>query len=561
MNILDLADIQGNVLRAYGRYGFPKARYAFLNIRDAAAGRAFVERVRQRVTTAQRWEGDIDHSSQGTVKRPNVTLNIGFSYRGLQALDLPTRTLTRMPAEFIDGMAKRKNILGDIGPSAPEHWDTIWQDSRTDSDRSVHIWISMNATVGADGLPLPELEEQMQWLQGAIADSDGGVVLLEGHGPDKAAFQEAAVLRGIDGRPVATEHFGFVDGIGDPVFKGQFPPELEADRVVGRGKLMPDQTWQPLATGEFILGHPDESQELPPIAPPAEFMRNGTFMAYRKLHQNVGSFHDYIAEAAGTYAKVMGVPEAEAAETIRAKMVGRWSDGVPLMVAPTWQDWRDFHSRWPDIPAIEAKRSAQRTDQERQRVAEYRRILLDFRYREDIDGFKCPVSAHIRRANTRDMLDPALAPATRSDDPETWSGSALNKRRRILRRGLPYGAADPHAPSDTGEHGIIFMPVCASLFRQFEFVQQQWLHYGLDFNVGNDTCPVVGHREHKEHWANGEEGRSDAKFVIASDPASGKPSFICGSLPPFVTTRGGEYFFIPSLTALRMIAMGIVDPT
>jgi hypothetical protein len=32
-------------------------------------------------------------------------------------------------------------------------------------------------------------------------------------------------------------------------------------------------------------------------------------------------------------------------------------------------------------------------------------------------------------------------------------------------------------------------------------------------------------------------------------------------LKTFVETRGGDYFFIPSVTALRMMAMGIVDPT
>ena len=143
------------------------------------------------------------------------------------------------------------------------------------------------------------------------------------------------------------------------------------------------------------------------------------------------------------------------------------------------------------------------------------------------------------------MLDPRIG----SQDKSEVSGSALNKRRRILRRGLPYGTYDPKTGSDEGEHGIIFMAVCASLFRQFEFVQQQWINYGLDFNVGNDTCPIIG-----KHG-------TDAKFVIASEPALGKPPFVCERLPQFVTTRGGEYFFIPSVSALRMIAMGIIDPT
>jgi hypothetical protein len=93
------------------------------------------------------------------------------------------------------------------------------------------------------------------------------------------------------------------------------------------------------------------------------------------------------------------------------------------------------------------------------------------------------------------------------------------------------------------------MALCASLFNQFEFVQQQWVHYGASFNAGNDTDPLVGLR------------RPGAKFVIPADPAQDHPPFICANMPQFVETRGGEYFFLPSLTALREIAQGSVDPT
>jgi hypothetical protein len=51
------------------------------------------------------------------------------------------------------------------------------------------------------------------------------------------------------------------------------------------------------------------------------------------------------------------------------------------------------------------------------------------------------------------------------------------------------------------------------------------------------------------------------RFTIPSDPRSGKPPYIMSKLKTFVECRGGEYFFIPSMTCLRMIAMGIVDPT
>jgi deferrochelatase/peroxidase EfeB len=167
-------------------------------------------------------------------------------------------------------------------------------------------------------------------------------------------------------------------------------------------------------------------------------------------------------------------------------------------------------------------------------------------------GFKVPNGAHIRRMNTRDYLDPLNKEGVDGSGnpyPNKDATHALNKRRRILRRGLPYGAPDLEAGDDDTEQGVAMMVLCASLFRQFEFVQQQWIQYGLDFNAGNLTCPVVGN--HGQH----------ARFVIPSRPESGQPPFICANLPDFVQTRGGEYFFIPSMTALRMIGMGTVDPT
>lgn len=539
---LDLADIQGNIIRAYGGYGYPVARYFCLHIHNSVAGRAFVDAVRREVTTAERWaRGARGYLGSNAEPRPDVTLNIAFTFRGLLNLGLPTRTLRLLPDVFIDGMAARAGILGDTGASGVANWDPVWRESagsgpvEASGSKAVHIWLSLNAQAGNDGEPVPALEVKTQWIRDLCKASLGGVELLSGHTPDNDEFQAAkALMIRHNGRlvPTGKEHFGFSDGIGNPVFAGQYEPEVEAVRVIGRGKLMPDQSWAPLATGEFILGHADESQEIPEAAPPADFMRNGTFMVYRKLHQNVASFKGYMEQLGERYAKARGLSREEASETIRAKMAGRWSDGVPLMAAPTYPQWQAFNQRWADRSDTQA-------------ASERARALIDFKYGDDPQGLQCPVTAHIRRVNTRDMLDPALATGVASKR----NGSALNKRRRILRRGLPYGSFDPQANADDGNHGIIFMAVCANIFRQFEFVQQQWIQYGLDFNAGNDTCPIVGN-----HGA-------DAKFIIASDPASGDPPFICDRLPQFVTTRGGDYFFIPSLTALRTIAMGVVDPT
>jgi len=98
------------------------------------------------------------------------------------------------------------------------------------------------------------------------------------------------------------------------------------------------------------------------------------------------------------------------------------------------------------------------------------------------------------------------------------------------------------------------MSINASIKRQFEFVLQQWINYGNDFKLANDKCPVLGN--HSEI-----NGKGDGKMVFGSNNIEDGPPYFLNELPRFVETRGGEYFFIPSLTALRMIAEGIVDPT
>lgn len=535
LRALDLANIQGNILTAYGRLGFPKGRFLLFHVEDADAGRAFVAAIRPRVTTALRWESPRRPEPHGPVvqPRPDVTVNIAFTYEGLAALRVPTRTLREMPDEFIDGMAARADIIGDSAPTNNiSMWDGIWQPG--DDDRRVHILVSLNAQMNPDGTPFAALDATTAWLRGLC--QPGGVRLLPGHRGGNTEFQEASAILVPDGKggvkPVAQEHFGYRDGIGDPVFEGQYPPGREADTVVGNGRLTADGKWQPLATGEFLLGHPDEAQETAEFAMPYDFSRNGTFMAYRKLHQNVVAFRDYIDTTGHAFAAYTGIPANHGPATLMAKMAGRWQDGTPITIAPTYEAWE----------LIRDKRATAWAKQDMVTFNAMERDLLRFTYQADPDGLSCPVTAHIRRSNTRDTLDPHF----RSPDPTERHGSTLNNRRRILRRGLPYGSA-AGAANDSGEHGIIMLMVCASLFRQFEFVQQQWIQYGLDFNAGNDTCPIIGN-----HGA-------DAKFVIAA-PKSGTP-FICDRPPQFVETRGGDYFFVPSMTSLRLIAGGIIDPT
>ena len=493
-------DLQGMVIRGYR---LPVARYYFLRLHQDVAddelasdigdipgnreprhrrneeARTFIAAVRQRITVGSADQWPI--TGDGFTRMPpddGATTNIAFTYPGLAALGVPAGSLHGFPVEFEQGMKLRAALLGDTGTSDPSRWDPMWLTGR------VHVWISINA------IDLEALEARDGWLRQLVAHAGGAVELLEPT-REPCDWQPAAALV-IDGMPSNKEHFGYSDGIANPVFEGMGRPNIP-----GRGKLQ-NGKWAPLATGELLLGYPNEAGEVPPAPLPHVFARNGTYMVYRKLHQRVRTFMDYLAEQAATYREGEGL--------LAAKWAGRWRNGAPLTLYPGEE---------PDATTVDM---------------EERRNWNNFRYRpDDTEGKVCPMGAHIRRANPRDALG--------------FEGKLANGRR-IARRGLPYGAHMPRGEeTDDGEHGIIFMALNASISRQFEFVQQQWMEYGNDFRLGNDKDVFIGTND------------GHGKVLIQGDPPH-----VCPRLPHFVECRGGDYFFVPSMTALRLLANQSVNP-
>ena len=464
MSKLNATDIQGFVLRGYN---MPLARYLFLHLEDAAHARALIHRLLPLITTGQTWDGG----------KPQSTVNIAFTHGGLAAFDLPDATLLTFPVEFQQGMKKRAAILGDTGANDPERWDECWQTG------NIHVWLAINA------LTPPALEARSNELTALFAEN-GGVTIL--------GSQDAASIA-IDGKPTTMEHFGFTDGFGNPDYLG-----VQRSSQPGQGKLMPDGTWAPLATGELLLGYADEAGELPVAPVPHVLANNGTFMVYRKLHQNIATFRAYLNEQAASY----GAGDSQAREKLAAKFIGRWRDGTPLELSP-------------DQPDFAITQDPNRS--------------TNFMYGTDLEGTRCPLGAHIRRVNPRDAFG--------------FEGRLI-RRRRITRRGMPYGTfvAPDEPASDTDDRGIIFMALNANLSRQFEFIQQQWIEYGNDAHQGNDKDILMGNH--------GGRGR----FVVQGDRSPANPPLVCSHLPNFVELRGGDYFFVPSITALGMLAMNLVDP-
>ncbi len=529
---LDLHDIQGNIIKGYGHFGFPMVRYVFYKINNEEQGRNFVSKIEKYITTAVKW--DPVGKPNGGIPKPEATTNIAFTYSGLKKLGVPRESLQSFPEEFAMGMKARHAILGDDLSSAPDQWDPIWQ-----AESPVDIWISIN------GQSRPAIESRYQEICDILASCNEGVEQLGGHRGDNdtdALFYQDASAIIKNGVPTPKEHFGYTDGISDPFFKGS---DSNPANVIGGGKPTGKdpatvEGWEPLETGEFILGHRDESFEIPVAPMPPLLSYNGTFMVFRKLHENVGSFNQYLKDKAKDY------PEGE--EGLAAKFVGRWRNGAPVTSFPTESSAAAFNDKFAKVKqTIRTASSAQERETAQAQYLKLRTELVGFNFDDDIEGARCPVAAHTRRANPRGSLEFGKTDAFNTP-------GALVNRRRILRRGLPYGQVED-GTKNSGNHGIIFMAINANIKRQFEFVQQQWINYGNDFKQANDKDPILGN-----HGVD-EKNVGTGRMVIESDPKGKKAPHFCSNIPRFVETRGGDYFFIPSLTALRMIGEGTIDPT
>jgi len=125
-------------------------------------------------------------------------------------------------------------------------------------------------------------------------------------------------------------------------------------------------------------------------------------------------------------------------------------------------------------------------------------------------------------------------------------------RHRLIRRGIAYGNYLEQDKQDEERRGIIFIAFNSGL-DQFEFVQENWINFGDDFEQSNDTDPIAGNRRTGETNA--------GQMTIPGDEVTGRRPFILFDIPRFVETRGGDYFFVPSLTGLSVLAAGRIEVT
>jgi Dyp-type peroxidase family len=448
----NLQDIQDNIVAPIlMRYG----RHIFVKFNDGAKARAWLGNMFKRVNARQEEHGT------------RFTVNIGFTYEGLRALGLSRRSLDSFPEAFRIGMRGRASYVGDVGPHAPEHWE--------------------------GGLGGPDIHA-MAWIR---TDSDEGREVaarvfrdeMEATGGIEIRFvQDTMALAHENGIGSEGQHFGFADPIAQPAIDGADLPWNPGD-----GVLQQDGTWRPLKPGEFLLGYEDEvGPEGTPIPEPFELRRNGTYLVFRKLYQDVAAFRRYLATAAKS---LYGSDDHSHQELVAAKIMGRWRSGCPLDLSPDKDDL--------SIAADPERRN-------------------NFTYQGDEGGLRCPLGSHLRRSN------PRATPLKRSTEV---------RRHRLIRRGVEYGPLlKEGALEDDGvDRGLINMFIQADIERQFEFVQHEWMKGGEFIGLDpNEQDPI-----------NGVGGEGSQMSV----PGAKLPFLF--DLPTFVTVKGGEYLFVPGIKALE----------
>jgi len=248
---------------------------------------------------------------------------------------------------------------------------------------------------------------------------------------------------------------------------------------------------RPIKAGEFILGYPGEVGLPLPMPQPDILGRNGTYIGFRKYQSRVGAFNRFLRANGST---------EEERELVAAKLVGRWRSGAPLTLAPD-----------VDNPTLGA--DAQRNN--------------DFDYSHDTRGQQVPFGAHIRRMNPRDTELSRLTDVN---------------IHRIIRRGTTYGPPyDANALSEKDDEvarGAIFLFISANAMATIEFLQQEWINEGNFVRLGDERDPIVGRQE------------QGAVFTIPKLPVRRR----LHGIETFNVLRGGEYFFMPSLSALHWLA-------
>ncbi|KAF8518408.1 fungal peroxidase [Hysterangium stoloniferum] len=296
------------------------------------------------------------------------------------------------------------------------------------------------------------------------------------------------------------EHFGYMDGISQPAVDGFNTPN-------------PGQTVVP--AGFFLLGETSD-----PVATRPAWAKDGSFLAFRQLAQLVPEFNKFIVD---NPIVEPGLTAEQGSALLGARMIGRWKSGAPVDLAPLFDD-----------PVLAA-------DPTRNNNFNFSHAGEDLASNQT----RCPFSAHIRKTAPRADFSP------------------VDTSHHIIRSGLPYGpevsAAEAASNTTATERGLAFVAYQSDLGSGFHFLQQSWAN-----NPKRVFPPVLSCSDaYRTVPCSFIFGKSDAtpgfdpiiganaaqsRFVSGLDPTSPARDFTL--VTDFVQSRGGEYFFSPSLSAI-----------
>ncbi|MDI1485783.1 MAG: dye-decolorizing heme-containing peroxidase [Ramalina farinacea] len=286
------------------------------------------------------------------------------------------------------------------------------------------------------------------------------------------------------------EHFGFLDGISQPTLDGltEFEPFPNGEKV------------PTIAQGVTLVGRPGDKVTNRP-----SWALDGSFLSFRYLFQLVPEFNSFLQAN-----PIPGMPAAEGSELLGARLVGRWKSGAPVDLAPL-----------KDNPTLGAD------TQERN----------DFRYTADNNDQqtqdRCPFAAHTRKTNPRADLEDHGIPT----DPQ-----------RIIRRGIQFGpevSAGEAASGKTAQgRGLLFACYQSNIANGFQFIQTKWAN-NVNFPPFKTAVaapgfdPIIGQ----------ENNDNSLRTMEGTNPASQGTALSLSA--EWVVPKGGEYFFSPSISALK----------
>ncbi|MCF4130041.1 Dyp-type peroxidase [Methylobacterium sp. SyP6R] len=497
--LLDALDIQGNVLPGFRRR--QQRLVGFQGTSEAALKAALRLVLDASLTDLSTVLGHKDDRKTAFLAgapapaRPDLWLNYAIGVRAAEALGL--ERLKDLEPAFGAGMPLRAGDTteprlpdGSADPTCPANW-----------------------VVGGPNTPLDLLliaaaDAEIEALSEPLVEQ------IEACGLVRIYAELGAFL------PGDKEHFGFQDGISQPGVLGVID-----DRGVQR--FLTTRYGVPGALG-IEFGKPGQ-----PLLPPDQFLfgdeeadaRNGSFLVFRRLTQDVPGFDAGTKAIADTLSRRLGKPVDE--NDLRARIVGRFPSGQPLMrqtAGPTVPEAAlalnhfAFAGDTPDLVLSSGERIAgSQGDPLAQK------------------GARCPIWAHIRKVNPRDMQT-------------NLAGPDETRARQMLRRGIPFGPSydrnNPGHPDNGRERGLLFLSYQRSISDQFEQLNGNWMNSDIGPMSGGFDL-LVGQR-----LSDGRHGPKDAQYFDAPS----KSFTAIAALEQWVMPTGGEYLFTPSISWTRRIA-------